>query len=178
MKTIEVDEDLYRYIASQTRHIGESASDILRRLLTLTPQTTQRLATECPAVSEARSEMAQPVMADCEPDTLTQLLSRSGFADKESAIDRFMLILWALYQLEPAAFTRATEIKGRKRVYFARSEEELQASGKTTKPRAVPDSPYWVISNTNTGRKRFIVAQLMAAMGYPQESIDRLCDQI
>ncbi|MCV6070919.1 replication initiation regulator SeqA, partial [Escherichia coli] len=25
MKTIEVDEDLYRYIASQTKHIGESA---------------------------------------------------------------------------------------------------------------------------------------------------------
>ncbi|MCE7629744.1 replication initiation regulator SeqA, partial [Vibrio fluvialis] len=26
MKTIEVDEDLYRYIAGQTLHIGESAS--------------------------------------------------------------------------------------------------------------------------------------------------------
>ena len=173
MKTIEVDEDLYRYIASQTRHIGESASDILRRLLTLTPKPT-----ESQTASEARSKMSQPVKANCEPDALTQLLSRSGFASKESAIDRFMLILWALYQLEPAAFTRATEIKGRKRVYFARSEEELQANGKTTKPRAVQDSPYWVISNTNTGRKRYIVAQLMAAMGYSQESIDRLCDQI
>ncbi|MBK4773294.1 MAG: hypothetical protein FT726_27350, partial [Pantoea sp. Morm] len=27
MKTIEVDEELYRYIASHTQHIGESASD-------------------------------------------------------------------------------------------------------------------------------------------------------
>ena len=33
MKTIEVDEELYRYIASHTQSIGESASDILRRLL-------------------------------------------------------------------------------------------------------------------------------------------------
>lgn len=33
MKTIEVDDELYQYIASQTRHIGESASDILRRML-------------------------------------------------------------------------------------------------------------------------------------------------
>lgn len=33
MKTIEVDEELYRYIASHTQRIGESASDILRRLL-------------------------------------------------------------------------------------------------------------------------------------------------
>ena len=45
MKTIEVDEDLYRYIASQTRHIGESASDILRRLLTLTPRSAESLST-------------------------------------------------------------------------------------------------------------------------------------
>lgn len=35
MKTIEVDEELYRYIASHTLHIGESASDILRRMLNL-----------------------------------------------------------------------------------------------------------------------------------------------
>lgn len=33
MKTIEVDEELYRYLASHTQHIGESASDILRRML-------------------------------------------------------------------------------------------------------------------------------------------------
>lgn len=33
MKTIEVDDELYAYIASHTRHIGESASDILRRML-------------------------------------------------------------------------------------------------------------------------------------------------
>ena len=37
MKTIEVDEELYRYIARQTQHIGESASEILRRLLGLPP---------------------------------------------------------------------------------------------------------------------------------------------
>ncbi|WP_199711840.1 hypothetical protein [Alginatibacterium sediminis] len=37
MKSIEVDEQLYRYIASQTQDIGESASDILRRLLGFEP---------------------------------------------------------------------------------------------------------------------------------------------
>ena len=33
MKSIEIDDDLYAFIASQTKHIGESASQILRRLL-------------------------------------------------------------------------------------------------------------------------------------------------
>ena len=36
MKTIEVDDELYSYIASHTKHIGESASDILRRMLKFT----------------------------------------------------------------------------------------------------------------------------------------------
>jgi negative modulator of initiation of replication len=35
MKYIEVDEELYRFIASKTERIGESASDILRRLLAM-----------------------------------------------------------------------------------------------------------------------------------------------
>ena len=37
MKFIEVEDDLYRYIASQTESIGEGASAILRRLLGLAP---------------------------------------------------------------------------------------------------------------------------------------------
>ena len=54
MKTIEVDDELYQYIASQTRHIGESASDILRRMLKIsaasqpaTPVTKDVSAERC-----------------------------------------------------------------------------------------------------------------------------------
>lgn len=39
MKKIEIDDELYQYIASNTQSIGESASEILRRLLKLTPGT-------------------------------------------------------------------------------------------------------------------------------------------
>ena len=41
MKIIEVDEELYQYIAAQTQSIGESASDILRRFVEFTPLTQQ-----------------------------------------------------------------------------------------------------------------------------------------
>lgn len=54
MKTIEVDEELYRYIASHTQHIGESASDILRRMLKFTAGQPVRVACrQCPAVRRA-----------------------------------------------------------------------------------------------------------------------------
>ncbi len=50
MKTIEVDDELYRYIASQTRHIGESASDILRRMLKFSAGFTAHLLRQRPVL--------------------------------------------------------------------------------------------------------------------------------
>ncbi len=169
MKTIEVDEDLYRYIASNTRHIGESASDILRRLLKLdsmqaNPREPAAAAAGAPVVEAGRG--------------VEQMLDGGELADQESAIDRFMHILSVLYRENPSAFSQAGDIKGRKRIYFADDEAALLASGNTTKPKAIEGSPYWVITNTNTGRKRNIVAQLMAAMGYPHGLIERVCHSI
>ncbi|WP_375058527.1 replication initiation regulator SeqA [Zobellella sp. DQSA1] len=163
MKTIEVDEDLYRYIASNTRHIGESASDILRRLLKLQP---------------AASAVAEPAPVVVAGKGIAQMLGGNELAADESAIDRFMHILSVLYRENPASFAQACDIKGRKRIYFADSEAALLAAGNTTKPKAIDGSPYWVITNTNTGRKRNIVAQLMAAMGYPHGLIERVCQSI
>ena len=56
MKTIEVDDELYRYIAAHTLHIGESASDILRRMLKFT-------AASQPAVAAAPVVKAETVAA-------------------------------------------------------------------------------------------------------------------
>jgi negative modulator of initiation of replication len=173
MKTIEVDEELYRYIARQTQHIGESASEILRRLLNMTPLNgDQTYLSAYPETEES------PVAGFVQTVELSELLNSSELAAKESAIDRFMLILSSLYQANPDDFTNATEIKGRKRIYFARTEEELRATGNTTKPKPVPGTPYWVISNTNTGRKRNIVGLLMTAMGYSAEFIEQVCEKI
>ncbi|ART83895.1 replication initiation regulator SeqA [Oceanisphaera profunda] len=178
MKTIEVDEELYRYIASNTRHIGESASDILRRLLKIESVAAQHLSpTALPSIAEPKDQ------AKAEPELLLgqgieQMLKGEELKSQESAIDRFMHILSVLYQENPTAFAQANDIKGRKRIYFADDEAALLASGNTTKPKAIAGSPYWVITNTNTGRKRNIVAQLMAAMGYAHGLIERVSHSI
>ncbi|MGY3942680.1 replication initiation negative regulator SeqA [Aeromonas tecta] len=165
MKTIELDDDLYFYIASQTRHIGESASDILRRLLEHPTQAGAPVVAE-PVV------LAQPV---ADAMGLQALLDSGALQQEEKSINRFMLVLTTLYRDNPESFTQATEIKGRKRVYFSRDPEALRASGSTTKPKQVPDTPFWVITNTNTSRKQNMVAQLMASMGYDEDLTARVC---
>lgn len=170
MKTIELDDDLYFYIASQTRHIGESASDILRRLLLEQP------ANQAAAVAEPVTTVQPHAVADAMG--LEALLDSGELQKEEKSINRFMQVLSTLYRDDPVGFTQATEIKGRKRVYFSRDPDALRASGSTTKPKPVPETPFWVITNTNTSRKQNMVAQLMTSMGYGDEVIARVCGAI
>ena len=168
MKTIEVDDDLYFFIASQTRHIGESASDILRRLL----EQPVKAGTTVPAAPVVQPQSLADAMG------LEALLDSDELQKEEKSINRFMLVLSTLYRDNPDSFTQATEIKGRKRVYFSRDPEALRASGSTTKPKQVPDTPFWVITNTNTSRKQNMVAQLMSSMGYDEDLTARVCGTV
>lgn len=168
MKTIELDDDLYFFIASQTRHIGESASDILRRLL----EQPVKAGTTVPAAPVVQPQSLADAMG------LEALLDSGELQKEEKSINRFMLVLSTLYRDNPESFTQATEIKGRKRVYFSQDPEALRASGSTTKPKPVPETPFWVITNTNTSRKQNMVAQLMASMGYDEALTARVCGAV
>ena len=67
MKYIEVDEELYRHIASKTERIGESASDILRRLLGLSVQEPE--STVPSAISEPSLEKGSATIAASAPES-------------------------------------------------------------------------------------------------------------
>ena len=180
MKTIEVDDELYQYIASQTRHIGESASDILRRML--------KMAAASQSAAPAPKETRQPVaVAQEKPLTqvkdkvraMRELLLSDEYAEQKKAVNRFMLVLTTLYSLDHNAFADATEsLHGRTRVYFAGDEQTLLQNGNQSKPNHLPGTPYWVITNTNTGRKRSMIEHIMQSMQFPAELTDKVCGTI
>ncbi|MEG1213103.1 MAG: replication initiation negative regulator SeqA [Leclercia sp.] len=180
MKTIEVDDELYHYIASQTRHIGESASDILRRML--------KIAAASQSATPAPKEMRQPTVVVQEKPlspvkdkvrAMRELLLSDEYAEQKKAVNRFMLVLSTLYSLDNNAFADATEsLHGRTRVYFAVDEQTLLQNGNQTKPKQLPGTPYWVITNTNTGRKRSMVEHIMQSMQFPVELTDKVCGTI
>ena len=98
MKTIDVDEELYSYIASHTQHIGESASEILRRMLNLGPQAPG--AACAPAATDSADNKTPPVTPRPVKTTsqdpvrvMRELLLSDSYAEKKKTIDRFMLVL-------------------------------------------------------------------------------------
>lgn len=194
MKIIEVDEELYQYIASQTRSIGESASDILRRLLSLPVHTssvddlvvtsaeTNKSADQKPEqainVKEVniKTTKKQSITAINQiVEKVQTLLNSDEFKEESKAVVRFLAILRVLYRTNPESFAQATEfLQGRTRVYFARDEATLLMAGNHTKPKQIPDTPYWVITNTNSGRKMLMLEGAMQSMELPETLIDEV----
>ena len=198
MKIIEVDEELYQYIAGNTQSIGESASDIVRRLLNLSPRNAyvnlsenqsgltpsssneQTKVTEQPIVFE--EEINKPVIRKQSDEVmqktitkLESLLNSEEFKQENKAVVRFLNILTILYRTNPEGFALATEsLQGRTRVYFARDEGTLLMAGNHTKPKQIPDTPYWVITNTNSGRKMLMLEGAMQSMHLPEELIEQV----
>lgn len=182
MKTIEVDDELYSYIASHTKHIGESASDILRRMLKFSaapqPAAAVPLAKE-PLAPVTVEEVKPANTAKDKVRAVRELLLSDEYAEQKKAVNRFMLVLSTLYSLDNNAFAEATEsLHGRTRVYFAGDEQTLLQNGNQTKPKHVPGTPYWVITNTNTGRKCSMIEHIMQSMQFPAELIEKVCGTI
>lgn len=181
MKTIEVDEELYRYIASHTQAIGESASDILRRMLKFTAGQTAPAVPVTPVVIAGTVAQEKPVTAAAPTSrekvrAVRELLLSDEYAEQTKAVNRFMLILSTLYCLNPKEFGAATEsLTGRTRTYFAGDQQTLLQNGIHTKPKHVPGTPYWVITNTNTGRKRSMIEHIMQLMQFPAELTEKVC---
>lgn len=214
MKNIEIDEELYQFIATNTQFIGESASSILRRLLALestqvSPSNTaveksealvakRELAVESnqassqsankvsSKVSNKASDQAKglekdektSVVSSSEVGSVFDLINKEELAMQRGAVGRFLLILAALYRVHNQQFSKVTEIRGRDRLYFAASESELSASGSSTKPRQIPESPYWVITNSNTTRKKMMLTEVSIALGYDESDSAKIREML
>lgn len=167
MKRIDIDDEIYTYIAANTEHIGESASDILRRLLNIAePART-------PGVSQEKKQ--QPA-ANTKNGHVFDVLTSGDLALEKSVVGRFLLILSALYRCHTEQFARVLDIKGRDRMYFALSEQALVQSGNSTNPKQIPHSPYWVVTNNNTTKKKSMLTQVAVELGYSATDVEKIRD--
>lgn len=190
MKRIEIDDDIYTYIAANTEHIGESASDILRRLLHLQgsgesgksvassveSKTASALHSAQQNNQHSNGQPASDKISDGNAKVVFNVLTEADLAAEKSVVGRFLHILSMLYRCHPSAFDSVLEIKGRDRVYFAISEQALLLAGKSTNPKQIPDSPYWVITNNNTTRKKSMLTEVAANLGYSAADVEKIRD--
>lgn len=181
MKTIEVDDELYHYIASRTQSIGESASDILRRLLRL-PSSPQPFVLVQQNTIDELKELVKPKGKHKKEDPIEKakhevemVLTSETFVNETKHVVRFLALLSALYKAHPEGFSSATTVvTGNERTYFAKEEAALLSHGNSVKAKQIPHSPFWVVTNNNTQRKGLIITHVMQVMGLPSSVIDQV----
>lgn len=180
MKTIEIDDELYHYIASQTQQIGESASDILRRLLAsqmhASEDYTGDTRTEASSQSVAATTVISAPAAATSQSKVFDILSKQDLQAEVSVVGRFLIILSALARAHRGQFAAVLEIKGRNRLYFAQKEADLLEAGSSTNPKQIPNSDFWVITNSNTTRKKMMLTEAAIKLGYSQTEAEQIRD--
>lgn len=178
MKQLNIDDELYAYIASHTQHIGESASDILRRLLNLSYGAPASRQTEEPVESSTAGghrEQKAPELARS-ASKIFDRVTEADIAAQKGKVGQFLYVLSMLHACHQEQFVQVLTLKGRDRLYFATNEAELISSGNSTNPKQIPGSGFWVITNSNTTKKKSMLTRVAEKLGYSEVEQEQIRD--
>lgn len=194
MKYIEIDEELYRHIASKTERIGESASEILRRLLgldidgvnveavaALPPEKISQPGMDRhPEMASSATARVDEASAPAIPlsTLVNQLTDTEALAQQKGAVGRFLFSLETIYKAMPQQFDQVLQIQGRDRLYFATSKASLLKASKSANPKEIGQSGFWVTTNNNTAKKRTILSEVLTQFGVDPEQVELIVNQI
>jgi len=154
MRTIEIEDDVYRYLLQNTTQIGESASQILRRLL---------------RIPGHQSKWSVP--AERSKTELSECLDAPAFKAQPDVIGKFLYILSYLHKRDPEQFKKVLAISGRRRKYFALGSKELEESGSSVYPKQIPNSHFWVVTNNDTPKKRRMIQDVLKLLGFGNDAV-------
>ncbi len=155
MKTIEIEDDLYDYIAAHTQQIGESATSILWRML-----------------GRSKDAGTRKTRAVIHAHELAALLEERTFSSATPAVTRMLRILQDAHAQKGSDFAKVLSVQGRNRTYFAKSKEEILASGESTQPRQIDGTGYWVLTNSPTYQKQQMVRDALKVLNYSESAIN------
>jgi negative modulator of initiation of replication len=150
MRTIEIEDDVYFYLLGRAADTEVSYSEILRRAFGLGGS----------ALHVASTAHEGP------PSEVEQWTRSPRFLAETTALGRFMCLLYFLYAKHGDGFDVVLDLAGRKRRYFATSADELDQAGQSVFPKQIAGSPYWVVTNTETAKKRQLIESVMRMLGY------------
>jgi negative modulator of initiation of replication len=178
MKTIEITDDVYAHLLRNVSFIGEDASSILKRLLSIGPQNELQALRPVAGIKRQATNPAIPNARDQNSNGIAEVLENPRYRIERDAVGRFLFVLSWLNQKHRQTFGRILAVRGRTRIYFAKTADELERSGQSVNPQRIPNSEFWVVTNNDTPKKQRMVIDVMRLFGYSSADASRLADSI
>lgn len=164
VKSLALEVDVFDHIISRIAASGQSASAFLRQRLGLVSS---------PVAGHVDGVLSAGRPLNLSTSELDSVLTAAEFRHAKGVVGRFLVLLGWLYQKHGLHFDKVESIKGRGRLYFAKSADELKEAGKSVNPKRIPNSPFWVITTSPTDLKQQMVRSVMFAFGYRSEEVRR-----
>jgi negative regulator of replication initiation len=156
MKTVEISDCVYNALLEQVQDFGESANDVIARLLV--PLNRE----DKPSVKEVE---------ESEIDTFC----RKNSEVCRSAISRYLALLRYFHHKDAVKFKSIVPIlKGRSRVYVMSTKAEILRHGNSIMPKLITGTDYYAVTNLSNSKKEVILVKFMTAWGSQEADIRRV----
>jgi len=119
------------------------------------------------------------------PDQLISKLLQSEETGKRkqrarspnSVLARFLAVLSEIEKSHTEDFHRVETVRGNSRIYFSKDPDQIAASGPANKPVQIPESDWWVTSNTSTDSKIRLLSKVLRTLQCGQVECERRMQQ-
>jgi negative regulator of replication initiation len=145
------------------RRTGEGLGDVIGRLAAATTTSPTGAAPAGVAVASPAASLE---------GAMTTFLTSGGFLAEQNPTEQFLAILAHAIAQQPgcnAALIAANRVFGG-RTQFG-DEADVARSGVSTRPRQVPGTSLFTLTNLSTEGKRKILGQALQVLGYTQPAI-------
>jgi negative modulator of initiation of replication len=96
------------------------------------------------------------------------------FLVQGTEISRYLAVLAFLYRQHAEDFEAVLQMRGKQRVYFGQSAEQIEKVSVHTFPQRIEGSPFWALTNLNLRQKQAILGQVLFALGYSADVEQRV----
>src|SRR5882672_1640559 len=154
MKTISLEDETFAELDKLTSPLF-SHGDVVRKLLMSRSE-----------VRPASLPVVAPVHAP-ENGSLTAYIQSADYQMLYSGINKYLAVLGWLYKTYPKDFLKVESYRLGKRVYFARSQKEVEEGGNgAIHAKQIPDSPVWTLATLSNQDKRKVLSDLLQLFGF------------
>jgi len=160
MRILGVDDDVFNYVMRHMRDFEDTPSRILRRMLGI-----ERPGSRVKRRGGPR-KARKPIYARNE---LTTAIDLAGWRPFD--VQRYLYLLGSVERLRRKDFRNVLSIRGRTRIYFARTEREIEDSGTATQPRLIVGTTYWALTNIPTREKERILRNVLTMLNFDEEAM-------
>lgn len=166
MRTIEVDDDVFSALEILSNYNNVPRSQLVRQIVMerIQPKTAGTASTVI-------QRPPQQLSVGPRDKALRDYSQSPSFLASRSVVDQLLSLLSFLYKDNTDKFGILETMEGRRRKYVARSEQELDDSGKSVNAKRIPNTNYWVVTNNSTDNKKLLLSQALTLLGYSQDTI-------